>query len=110
MGHCGAIAMLVDQLVFSTTPLFDWPASGLISGITSGTVGSMRNADELSTTAAPALAAMGPYTLLIEPPALKNAMSMSLKLSSFSSSMVISRPAKVIVLPAERAEARRRRL
>ena len=54
-------------------------ASGLISGITSGTVGSMRNAEELSTTTAPAWAAMGANFFEIDPPALKNAMSMFAK-------------------------------
>src|SRR4051794_28105178 len=70
----------------------------------------MRNAEELSTATAPALAAIGQYFLEIAPPALKNTMSVSAKLFSVSSSTLISRPANGIVFPAERAEANRRRL
>lgn len=55
-------------------------ASGLTSGMTSGTPCVMRNADELSTTTAPAAWAMGPNFLLIEPPALNRAMSTPAKL------------------------------
>lgn len=48
---------------------------GLISGITRGTFGSIRKAEELSTTTAPAAAAMGANFLLIEPLAENSARS-----------------------------------
>jgi hypothetical protein len=54
-------------------------ASGLISGMTSGTSGCMRNADELSMTTAPACTARGANSLLRALPAEKKAISMPLK-------------------------------
>src|SRR6185295_5324139 len=83
-------------------------ALGLISGITKGTAGSMRNAEELSMTTAPALAAIGPNFFEMDPPALKNAISTPAKLFSVSSSTSMSRPPKVIFLPLDRADASRR--
>ena len=69
----------------------------------------MRKAEELSTATAPAWAAMGPELLLeMEPPAEKRAMSTPFEAGFGSSSTVMGLPLKVIVLPAERAEARRR--
>ena len=56
-------------------------ASGLISGTISGTSGSIRNADELSMTIQPALAADGAYSREMPPPAENRAMSMPSKLS-----------------------------
>lgn len=55
-------------------------ASGLTSGMTSGTPSVMRKALELSTTVAPAAEATAAYFLLMEPPAEKRAMSTPLKL------------------------------
>ena len=74
-------------------------ASGLISGITSGTVGSMRNAEELSTTTAPACAAIGANFFEIDPPALKNAMSISAKLCFGQLLHLDIRPPNCIFLP-----------
>ena len=99
------MAMMVEQFGFAMMPSCAAMASGLISGITSGTFGSMRKAEELSTTTAPARAAIGANFFEIEPPALKNAMSMSSKLFSVSSSTSTSRPSNRIVLPADRADA-----
>ncbi len=99
--------MMVEQFGFAIIPWWCAQASGLISGITSGTAGSMRNAEELSTTTAPACAARGPYVFEIPPPALKNAISISAKLSSVSSFTSTSRPANGIFLPSERADASR---
>jgi hypothetical protein len=48
----------------------------LISGTTSGTSASYRKALELSMMIAPARAACGANSLLVDPPALKNACSM----------------------------------
>src|SRR4051812_16420806 len=69
----------------------------------------MRNALVLSTTIAPALTALAANSLLIDPPAEKNAICTSLKLSCVSSSTVYGLPLNVTVLPALRALASRRR-
>ena len=47
----------------------------LISGMTSGTFGSIRKAEELSTTTAPAFTAIGANLLEMPPPAENSAMS-----------------------------------
>src|ERR1700704_2074938 len=77
----------------------------LISGITSGTFGSMRKADELSTTTAPAFTAMGANFLETPPPAENSAISTPSKEFSVSSSIKTFWPRKSIVLPADRALA-----
>ena len=102
--------MMVEQFGFAMMPRWLAIASGLISGITRGTAGSIRKAEELSTTTAPALAAMGPNSFDNDPPALKNAISIPAKLSLVISSTSISRPAKVILFPRDRADASKRRL
>ncbi len=53
IGHSGVMAMMAAQLGLATMPLWPAMAPALISGITSGTSGSMRKAEELSTTMAP---------------------------------------------------------
>src|SRR6266849_1505387 len=77
----------------------------LISGITSGTFGSMRKADELSTTTAPAYTAMGVNFLEMPPPAENSAISTPSKELSLSSSITPFWPRKSTVLPADRALA-----
>jgi hypothetical protein len=66
----------------------------------------MRQALELSTTTAPAPAAMGPYSLLMPPPAENKAISTPSKESLFNTSTGISLPRKVTFLPKERSDAR----
>ncbi len=56
-------------------PLCSLMRRALISGMTSGTSAAMRNADELSTTTAPALTAIGANLREMPPPAEKRAMS-----------------------------------
>jgi hypothetical protein len=79
--------------------------AALISGITSGTFGSMRKAEELSITTAPALTAAGENFREVPLPAENSAMSMPSKDLSVSSSMTMLSPRKSMVLPAERALA-----
>ena len=50
-------------------------ACGLTSATTSGTCGSIRNADELSITTAPASATRGASSLAVPLPAEKSTMS-----------------------------------
>src|SRR3954447_5611686 len=77
----------------------------LISGITSGTFGSMRNADELSITTAPAFTAAGANLRDAELPAENSAISTPSKERSVSSSTTTVWPRKLTGLPAERALA-----
>jgi hypothetical protein len=77
----------------------------LISGITSGTVGSMRKAEELSMTTAPALTAIGANFLEMPAPAENSAISTPSNESLRSSSMTIRSPRNSMVLHAERALA-----
>ena len=97
--------MIVEQLGLAMMPLCFRASRGLISGTTSGVCGSMRNADELSTTTAPALTATGANRLLLSPPAENKARSTPANELSVSSSTVYSRPRSVILRPALRAEA-----
>src|SRR5215472_1435847 len=108
IGQSGVMAMIVEQLGFAMMPRCPTIACGLISGTTSGIAGSMRNAEELSTTTAPAFAAIGAKRLEMELPAENSAMSTPRKLSSVSSETVSGRFLNGRVLPADRAEASRR--
>ena len=59
IGHSGTSAVIAAQFGLAMMPLWSRMRLALISGITSGTFGSMRKAEELSTTTAPALTAIG---------------------------------------------------
>ena len=86
-------------------PLCSRIRPALISGITSGTFGSMRKAEELSITTAPALTAAGENFREVPLPAENSAMSTPSNDFSVSSSITILSPRKSMVLPAERALA-----
>jgi len=97
--------IIVEQLGLAIIPLCFSISSGLISGIISGTWGSILNVLELSITTAPRLTASGANTSLTFPPA-NNAMSISLKESGFASSTVYSSPQTINFLPADLADAK----
>ena len=59
IGHSGTSAVIAAQLGTAMMPWCSLMRRALISGMTSGTSAAMRNADELSTTTAPALTAIG---------------------------------------------------
>ena len=96
---------MVEQFGLAMMPLCFAISSGLISGITSGTSGSMRKVEELSMTTAPRFAASGARVLLMLPPA-KRAMSIFSKDSGFASSTVYSFPFTSTFFPADRFDAR----
>jgi hypothetical protein len=75
-GSSAISRIIVEQFGLAIIPLCVAMASGLISGMTSGTSGCMRNADELSMTTAPACTARGANSLLRALPAEKKARSM----------------------------------
>ena len=97
--------MIAEQFGFAMMPLCVKIASRLISGTTSGTPASMRNADELSTMTVPALTAAGANFFDVPLPAENKPMSTPAKLASVSSCTRMSLPRNFIVLPAERADA-----
>ena len=105
IGHSGTSAVMAAQFGLAMMPLWSRMRFALISGITSGTFGSMRKAEELSTTTAPALTAIGANFLEMLLPAENSAMSTPSKARSVSSSMTTSCPRNDTVLPAERALA-----
>ncbi len=96
---------MATQFGFAMMPLCFFSSPELISGTTSGVLASMRNADELSTTTAPAFTAAGAKRFDCAPPAENSAMSTPLRLSSVSSCTATSAPRNFIFLPADRAEA-----
>ena len=104
-GYSAISVMAVVQFGLAMMPLCHFTSAALISGTTSGTLSSMRNALELSTTTQPALAAMGANSFEMLPPALNSAMSMPANESFVSSVTVMSCPRNLSFLPTERAEA-----
>jgi hypothetical protein len=105
IGHNAIRAVIAVQFGTAMMPLCSAMRPALISGITSGTSGSIRKADELSTTTAPAFTAMGENFLEMPPPAENSAISTPSNEVSESSSMRTFCPRKSMVLPAERALA-----
>ena len=83
-------------------------ASGFTSLTTRGTSGSIRQAEELSMTMAPAAANFGASSFDDAPPAENSAISMPARSAVDASSTRISPPFHGRVGPAERAEARNR--
>ena len=71
------MAAMVVQLGLAMMPLGrSAVSSGLTSETTSGTSGSLRHAEELSTTTAPAAANLGAYSREAVAPAENTAISM----------------------------------
>src|SRR5271154_5143141 len=105
IGLSGITVTIVVQFGHATIPLCRRAAAPFISGTTSGTSGSIRNALDLSTTIAPALTAIGANSRDWSAPAENSAISMPWNELASSFSMVIVSPAKVPVLPADRADA-----
>src|SRR5436309_11846659 len=98
---------MVEQLGLATMPLgMCLRASAFTSGTTSGTSGSMRHALELSTTMAPALAAIGLLSRLTEAGVLDSTISTPENASGRIGSTVYVLPLNSIDLPALRSEAR----
>jgi len=99
------MAAIVVQLGLAMIPLGrSSAASGLTSDTTRGTSGFMRQAEELSTTTAPASANFGANSREAVAPAEKMAMSMPERSAVATSSTVTSWPRQSSVVPADRAE------
>ena len=98
---------MVVQLGFAMMPFGrSSAASGFTSETTSGTSGSLRHAEELSTTTAPEAANFGANSRDVVAPAENSAMSMPEKSAVATSSTTTSAPCQGSVVPAERAEAK----
>ncbi len=103
------IAAIVVQFGLAMMPLrASAIAPGLTSDTTSGTSGSMRNAEELSMTVTPAAAKRGASSRDDVAPAENRAMSRPAGSAVAASSTTISPPPHGSVVPAERAEAKKR--
>ena len=103
------IAAIVVQLGLAMIPLrASAIACGFTSLTTSGTSGSIRQADELSTTVTPASANRGARARDVVAPAENSAMSRPLGSAVDASSTVTSRSPYGSTVPAERAEAKKR--
>src|SRR5213592_1741062 len=98
---------IVEQFGLATMPFgIERSASALTSGTTSGTSGSMRQALELSTTIAPARAAIGLDSRLTDAGVDDNTMSTPANASGRIGSTTYDLPLNWIDLPALRSEAR----
>src|SRR3954452_16498156 len=98
---------MVEQFGLATMPLGMYDSAwALTSGTTSGTSGSIRHADELSTTMAPAFAAIGLNSRLIAAGVLDSTMSTPANASGGRGSTGKDVPRNVTVLPALRSAAR----
>src|SRR5262249_61262385 len=97
---------MVEQFGLAMIPLCLATSCGLTSGTTRGTSGSIRQALELSTTTAPALAAIGLYSRETDAGVLDRTMSTPRNASGASGSARRVSPADPTVLPA-RLSARR---
>src|SRR5712691_11549235 len=99
---------MVVQFGEATMPRWVRTACALISGTTSGTSGSIRNALDLSTTVAPAATRRGAISRDWAEPAEQNAISTPLKADASTRRTGRASPRKVTVLPTERSEAKQR--
>ena len=103
------MAAMVVQLGLAMMPLGGCDASsGLTSATTRGTSGSIRQAEELSTTTAPAAATLGAVAREAVLPLENRARSRPEKSAVAVSSTTISPPAHGRVVPADRTEAKKR--
>ncbi len=87
------MSCIVEQFGFAIRPECVRAAWGFTSATTSGTPSSMRKAEELSTTTAPAAMACGAHSRERVAPAEKIAMSIPSKLCGPTACTGISRPA-----------------
>ena len=104
-GYSATTIWMVEQLGLAMIPLCRRISSGLTSGTTSGISFSILQAELLSMTTQPALAAIGEKWRLCSAPAENRAISTPSKESTVVSSTSISRLPTGSLLPAERPEA-----
>ncbi len=101
------MATIVVQFGLATIPLgTDARASGFTSDTTSGTSGSIRQAEELSMTIAPAAATRGASHSEVVLPHENSAISRPEKSAPSASSTTTCEPRHGSVEPAERCDAK----
>ena len=108
-GWAAMTSGVVEQLGMEIIPSCHSTSSPLTSGTTSGTLGSMRNAEPSSMTTAPAATAWGANSRLTAELAEINATSTPSKESCVASSTTSSSPPTAMRLPADRFDAISRR-
>src|SRR5437763_1565686 len=96
---------MVEQLGLATIPSWRSIASGFTSATTSGTFGSIRQAEELSTTTQFSAANRGAHSFEIVPPAENSATSKPSTGSEPSSRTSSAPEPNGSDLPADRADA-----
>ncbi len=99
---------IVVQFGHDRIPSCARAACALISGTTSGTVGSIRNALDLSMMTAPSLRISGAYSFACAEPAEQNAISTPLNAPGSMRRIGSASPLNVTVLPTERSDAKHR--
>ncbi len=105
-GLSTGIATIVVQFGFATMPFgMDRRAWALTSTTTRGTSGSLRHAEELSMTMAPAAASTGASSREVVAPAAMRTTSSPAPGARAASSTSSAADLKVTVWPTERAEA-----
>src|SRR5262249_6802873 len=104
-GLSGITVTIVVQLGQARMPRWCRAARALISGTTSGTSGSIRNALDLSITVAPALTIINAYSFDCAEPAEQKAMSTPLKAAASIRWIATGSPRNVTDLPTDRSEA-----
>src|SRR6187399_2413447 len=98
---------MATQFGLATIPFLMWCNwSAFTSGTTSGQSGSIRHADELSTTIAPAFAAMGENSLLTPDGVLLRTICTPANASARIGSTGYGLPLNSTVLPALFSDAR----
>ena len=103
------MAAMVVQFGFAIMPFGRTSiVCGLTSLTTSGTSGSIRQAEELSITTAPAAANLGASSREVAAPAKNRTISSPAGSAAAASSTAISRPPQYSRLPADRDEANKR--
>ena len=105
------MATMVVQFGFPTIPFgIEASAEAFASGTTKGTSGSIRHAEELSMTIAPAAATFGASSREAAAPQENKARSKPPKSASATSSTVISPSFHGSIRPADRTDAKKRTL
>ena len=104
-GHTATLINIVVQLGLAIIPLCKAAASGLTSGTTRGTWGSIRKALELSITTAPASTAFFAHTFDVDPPADASTKSTFLNESFVTASTCKLCSLNFKVLPTELGDA-----
>src|SRR5690606_493708 len=96
---------MVEQFGFAIILSFSLRTDALTSGTTNFLSGSIRHAEELSTTVVPTSANFGAYSVDVAPPAEKRAISGFIAIASSGVTTLYLEPLNVMSLPLLLSEA-----